>query len=184
MRPDFSVMHSPRLTKRNGVLTRIAPEKMARGIPHPSHGRVSHVRASFFLEELEAAVVGFAGEDHEEDGALEDIDGGVGKSEAALEKAAAGADAADEDRDWDDGDGVLPGEKGDEDSGITVARHDGGVAGTLDGGDFDRAGETRRPAAEHAGDEDEFFPAATPPPWPRGRFRRRRARRSRRWCGS
>ena len=33
MRPLFSVMHSPRLTKRNGVETRMAPPRMASGTP-------------------------------------------------------------------------------------------------------------------------------------------------------
>ncbi len=34
MRPLFSVRHSPRLTNRNGVLTRIAPPSTAIGTPH------------------------------------------------------------------------------------------------------------------------------------------------------
>src|SRR4029450_12226996 len=34
MRPLRSVMHSPRLTNRNGVLTRMAPPSTATGTPH------------------------------------------------------------------------------------------------------------------------------------------------------
>ena len=34
MRPLFSVMHSPRLTNRNGVLTRNAPPSTAIGTTH------------------------------------------------------------------------------------------------------------------------------------------------------
>src|ERR1700687_301494 len=34
MRPLRSVMHSPRLTNRNGVLTRTAPASTASGTPH------------------------------------------------------------------------------------------------------------------------------------------------------
>src|SRR5260221_14699853 len=34
MRPLFSVMHSPRLTKRNGVLTRSIPPSTPIGTPH------------------------------------------------------------------------------------------------------------------------------------------------------
>src|SRR3954467_3063487 len=88
MRPERSVMHSPRLTKRKGVLTRIAPEKMARGGPQMPKP-VSATEDLLFLEDLEAAVVGFAGEDEDEDEALEDVDGGIRQPHAALQQAAA-----------------------------------------------------------------------------------------------
>src|ERR1700688_1049814 len=47
MRPLFSVMHSPRLTNRNGVLTRIAPPRTAIGTPsQPSSAMISHAHSS------------------------------------------------------------------------------------------------------------------------------------------
>ncbi len=42
MRPLFSVMHSPRLTNRNGVLRRIAPASTASGTPHQPIPVIAH----------------------------------------------------------------------------------------------------------------------------------------------
>jgi len=61
MRPDFSVRHSPRETKRNGVETRIAPANIAiqselRYHQHAStgvHNRQVHL-AGLVLEDAEA----------------------------------------------------------------------------------------------------------------------------------
>src|SRR4029079_13097655 len=61
MRPLRSVRHSPRLTNKNGVLTRIAPPNTAIKTPHqPSPPASISVRSR--LDNAQAAVEGLAGE--------------------------------------------------------------------------------------------------------------------------
>src|ERR1700676_501011 len=84
MRPDRSVMHSPRLTNRNGVETRMAPPNNASGtVQSPIVSSAHRV----------------AGEHEHEDDPLQHLYGGVGQAEPALQQPAAGADAAEQHRD-------------------------------------------------------------------------------------
>src|SRR5262245_49613848 len=118
MRPLRSVMHSPRLTKRNGVLTRMAPPSTASGTPHhPSEVIGSGARRP---EDLQPAVQRLAGEDEDEGHALQHQHGGVGQIETPLQHPAAGRDAANEHRDGHDRDWILAGDERDEDAAVAV----------------------------------------------------------------
>src|SRR6185436_3431678 len=91
MRPLRSVMHSPKLTKRNGVLTRIAPPSTATGTPHMPRPSTSGRPGP---EELEPSVQGLARQDEEERHTLQDEHGRIGKVEPALQHTAARRDTA------------------------------------------------------------------------------------------
>src|SRR4030095_7727502 len=104
MRPLRSVMHSPRLTNRNGVLTRMAPPSTATGTPHQPSDVTSGAHQP---ERRPPAVQRLARQDQHERHALEHEYGGVGQIETALQHAAAGRDPADQHRDGHDGDRVL-----------------------------------------------------------------------------
>src|SRR4051812_7172735 len=96
MRPLFSVMHSPRLTKMKGVLTRIAPPRIAIGTP--SQPRVDPSISGFLLaEKSKPAVKRFAGEDDHEGDALEDKYRRIRQFEPSLQHSAAGRNAAEQD---------------------------------------------------------------------------------------
>src|SRR6478672_6772552 len=106
MRPERSVMHSPRLTNRNGVETRMAPPSTASGtVQSPINPSAI---SGFSLQEADAAVKRIAGEHEDEDDALEHQHGCVRQSEAALQQTAAGADATEQDRDRNDRKRILP----------------------------------------------------------------------------
>src|SRR6185369_1794147 len=97
MRPLFSVMHSPRLTNRNGVETRSAPPITPMGTPHRPRSvamRCPHRLLSPGAENLEPAVQRLAGQDEQEGHALQHQHRGVRQIEAALQHAPAGIDAA------------------------------------------------------------------------------------------
>src|SRR5882757_5666416 len=102
MRPLRSVRHSPTLTKMNGVLTRTAPASMASGTPHRPRSVAASMSARLGRFGPEAAVQALAGEDGDEQDALQHHDGGIRQVEAALQQAAAGADAAQQDGHRDD----------------------------------------------------------------------------------
>src|SRR2546428_14185454 len=85
MRPLLSVMHSPRLTNRNGVLTRTAPPSTAIGTPHQPSSVTS---GPLGPKDLQPAVHGLAGQDQHEGDALQDQHGRVAQVEAALQHAA------------------------------------------------------------------------------------------------
>src|SRR5437762_2207268 len=98
-RPLFSVRHSPRLTKRNGVLIRMAPPRTPRATPATSghHRRLLRRRAGRASQERRLPPVeGLGEEDADEEDPLQHVDRGVGQVEDALEQAAARADAAEE----------------------------------------------------------------------------------------
>src|ERR1700724_3321478 len=119
MRPLLSVMHSPRLTNRNGVETRIAPPNTASGtVQSPI---VPSAMSGFSLQEADPAVQRVAGQHEDEDDPLQHQHGGVGQAEPALQQAAAGADAAEQDGDRDHGQRILPRQEGDKDTGKAVA---------------------------------------------------------------
>src|SRR6266581_3999749 len=92
MRPLRSVMHSPRLTNRNGVLTRSAPPSTAIGTTHqpidPSAMSASLLRS--LPEDAQAPVERFAGQNRDEDHALQHQHRGIGQAEPALQEPAAG----------------------------------------------------------------------------------------------
>src|SRR2546426_7233499 len=119
MRPERSVMHSPRLTNRNGVETRIAPPNTASGtVQSPM---VPSAMSGFPFQEANSPIHRVAGEHEDKDDALQHLHRGVGQAEPALQQAAAGADAAEQDRDGNDGQRILSRQKGDEDAGKAVA---------------------------------------------------------------
>src|SRR5262245_51188429 len=101
MRPLRSVMHSPRLTNRNGVLTRSAPPSTATGTTHQPIEPSAMSRT--LPEDAEAAVECLARQHRDEDHALQHQHRGIGQAEAALQQPAAGIDAAEQDRDRNDG---------------------------------------------------------------------------------
>src|SRR6266849_5582996 len=86
MRPLRSVMHSPRLTNRNGVETRIAPPNTARGtVQSPI---VPSAMSGFALQEADASIQRVACQNEDEDNSLQHLDGGVRQAEPALQQAA------------------------------------------------------------------------------------------------
>src|SRR5882762_7042024 len=105
MRPDRSVMHSPKDTNRNGVETRMAPPNTASGTVHnpidPS------AMSGFSFQEADASVQRVAGQHEHEDDALQHQHRCIGQAEPALQQAAAGADAAEQDCDWNDRERIL-----------------------------------------------------------------------------
>ena len=183
MRPDRSVMHSPRLTNRNGVRTRMAPPSTASGTVHePSRSSV-HVRTLPGQEDPKRPYSVVAGQDEDEDDALQHQHRGVRQAQPALQQAAAGADAAEQDRDRDDRQRIVPRQEGDQDAGKAVAGGEIGVGAALHGRDLDHAGEAGRGRRR----ESRSIRISLPTPRPddlarRGRCRRRRARRSRTRC--
>ena len=83
MRPERSVMHSPRLTNRNGVETRIAPPNTASGtVQSPI---VPSAMSGFSLQEADAPVQRVAGQNEDEDDSLQHQHGGVRQAEPALQ---------------------------------------------------------------------------------------------------
>src|SRR5881296_2647298 len=130
IRPLFSVRHSPRLTNRNGVLPRMAPPRTASGTPHhpsasTSGGLLWHDPVGWRRhrrpEDAEPPVHGLAGEDDQEDDAAHHLDRRVRQIVAPLQEAPGGVDAAEQDRDGNHSEGILPGEEGDEDPRVAVA---------------------------------------------------------------
>src|SRR5450755_3976742 len=111
MRPLRSVMHSPRLTNRNGVETRIAPPNTASGtVQRPM---VPSAISGFPFQEADAPVHRVAGEHEHEDNSLQHLHGSVRQAEPALQQSAAGADSAQKYRNRNDGQRILPGQESD-----------------------------------------------------------------------
>ncbi len=75
MRPERSVMHSPRLTNKNGVETRMAPPNTARGTVQSPIDPSAISRFSF--QEADPPVQRVAGQDKDEDDPLQHQHGGV-----------------------------------------------------------------------------------------------------------
>src|ERR1700687_1303839 len=89
MRPERSVIHSPRLTNRNGVDTRMAPPNTASGtVQSPI---VPSAMSGFPFQEAYSAVKRVACQHTEEDNSLQHLNRGVRQAEPALQQAAAGA---------------------------------------------------------------------------------------------
>src|SRR6266849_5646613 len=103
IRPLFSVRHSPRLTKINGVLARVAPANSASGTPHsPMSVKLATLHLPP-LEDLEPAIKSFEGEDHQEQKPLQHQHSCIGKMLTPLQQPTAGADTANEDGNGNDG---------------------------------------------------------------------------------
>src|SRR5262249_51889905 len=148
MRPERSVMHSPRLTNRNGVETRMAPPNTASGtVQSPID---PSAMSGLALQEADSSVRRVAREHENEDDALQHQYGCVGQAKAALQQSAAGADAAEQDRDRDDRERILPRQERDQDARETVAGGEIGVGAALHGRDLDHAGESGAGAGEEA----------------------------------
>src|ERR1700676_3758487 len=134
MRPERSVMHSPRLTNRNGVETRMAPPNTARGtvqspiVPSPMSG--------FPLQKANSSVERVARQNENEDNSLQHLNGGVRQTKAALQQPAACADSAEQNRNRNNGKRILPGQEGDEDAGEAIACGEVGIGGALHRGGF------------------------------------------------
>src|ERR1700754_2127808 len=105
MRPERSVMHSPRLTNRNGVETRMAPPNTASGTVQSAID--PSAMSGFPFEEADPPVEGVARQHEHEDDPLQPLHGGVGQAEPSLQQAAGGADAAEQDRDRNDRERIL-----------------------------------------------------------------------------
>ena len=81
-----------------------------------------------------------------------------GRPSRRCSRPAARADAAEQDRDRNDGQRIVPRQERHQDSGEAVAGREIGVGAALHGGDLDHAGETGRRAGEEAGDQDRDWP--------------------------
>src|SRR5436190_19705223 len=100
MRPERSVMHSPRLTNRNGVETRMAPPNTASGTVQSPIDPSAMSGLSF--QEADAAVERVARQHEDEDNALQHQHRRIRQSQPALQQATTGADAAEQDRHGND----------------------------------------------------------------------------------
>src|SRR5260370_22662228 len=106
MRPERSVMHSARLTNRNGVETRIAPPNTARGtVQSPI---VPSAISGFALQKANSPVERVARENEDEDNPLQHQNGRITQPEPSLQQPAACADAAEQERDRNNGERILP----------------------------------------------------------------------------
>src|SRR5262249_21618220 len=146
MRPERSVMHSPRLTNRNGVETRIAPPNTASGtVQSPIDPSAMSTLA---LQEANSSVHRVAREHENEDDALQHQHRRIGQAKAALQQSAARADAAEQNCDRDDCERILPRQERDQDAGETVAGGEVGIGAALNGRDLDHSGEPGTGAGE------------------------------------
>src|SRR5712672_3143207 len=125
MRPLRSVMHSPRLTNRNGVETRIAPPNTARGtVQSPI---VPSAISGFAFQKANSPVQRVACQHKDKDNSLQHLDRGVRQAEPALQQAAAGADAAEQNGDGNNRKRILPRQEGNENSRKAITGREVGV---------------------------------------------------------
>src|ERR1700722_1772326 len=111
------------------------------------------------LKDLEKAVERLGGQQQNEDKALKNLPRRVQQAHAPLDEAAGSDDAAKQDRDgWDD-QGVMPREERDENAGKAVAGGDGRFRAALDRRHFEEAGEPGAGAGDSATSNNE------PPDW-------------------
>src|SRR3981081_2232579 len=119
MRPERSVMHSPRLTNRNGVETRMAPPNTASGTVHSPI--VPSAMSGLALQKANSPVDRVAREDEHEDDPLQHLDRGIGQAEPSLQQAAAGADPAEQHRNRNNRQRILPRQERDKDACKSIA---------------------------------------------------------------
>src|ERR1700759_636581 len=153
MRPERSVMHSPRLTNKNGVETRMAPPNTASGTVHKPI--VPSAISGFAFQEANSSVQRIAGENEDKDNPLQHLNRGVRQAEPALQQSAAGADSAQQDSNGNDRERILPRQEGDEDAGETIAGRKVGVGAALHRGHFHHAGEAGRCARQKTDGHDQ-----------------------------
>ena len=94
-----------------------------------------------------------ARQDQHEGDALQHQHRRVGQAEPALQQAAGGAEAAEQDRDRDDRQRVVARDERHQDAGVAVAGDQRGVGVGVHRRDLDRAGQARAGAAERAGQQ-------------------------------
>src|SRR5882757_4843098 len=157
IRPERSVMHSPRLTNRNGVETRMAPPNTASGTVHSP--MVPSAMSGFSLEKTKSSIKRVAGENKDEDHSLQHLNGGVGQAEPTLQQAAAGADTAQQNRNRDDRQRILPRQEGDQNTRETIACCEVGVGAALHGGDFDHSRKPGRRTRQKTNCHDQLADA-------------------------
>src|SRR6202022_3579721 len=125
MRPERSVMHSPRLTNRNGVETRMAPPNTASGtVQSPI---VPSAMSGFPFQEANSSIKRITCQNENENNSPQPLNGGGRQAEPALQQAAAGADSAQKNRNRNNRQRILPRQEGDKDAGKAVTRCKVGV---------------------------------------------------------
>src|SRR5277367_1281326 len=86
MRPLRSVMHSPRLTNRNGVETRMAPPNTATGtVQSPID---PSAMSGFSFQKADPSVQRVAGQDEDENDSLQHLHRRIRQAEPSLQQAA------------------------------------------------------------------------------------------------
>src|ERR1022692_2300540 len=105
------------------------------------------------LEDFEFSVKRIAEQDHEKDQPLKNENRRVGQLKLALQNTTAGENAAQHRRDENDRQAAMSRDECDENSCVAVARRERFIRATLNGGDFDHAGDSRRRARQKTGDE-------------------------------
>src|SRR4030081_3405615 len=90
MRPERSVMHSPRLTNRNGVETRIAPPNTASGtVQSPMvPSAIRFAPSGFAFQKTDPPVQRVARQHRDKDDSLQHLNRRVGQAEPALQQPA------------------------------------------------------------------------------------------------
>src|SRR5882757_8651398 len=157
MRPARSVMHSPRLTNRNGVETRMAPPNTASGTDQSPI--VPSAMSGFPFQEANSPVQRVAGQNEDENDSLQHLNGRVRQAEPALQQAAAGADSAKQDGDRNNRQRVLARQKGNKDAREAVTGREVGIGSALNRGDFDHSGKAGCGACEKADRQDQLADA-------------------------
>ena len=162
MRPDFSVRHSPRLTNRKGTPTRGSRRRQCRRTRRSTVERHADLVRSIAAcagagppagaagfrklakKAPSPAAQGFAGQDQHEGKALQHQHRRIGQAQAALQQAAGGAEAAEQDGHRNDGQRVVPRDERHQDAGVAVARDQRGVGAVVHRRHLDGAGQARR----------------------------------------
>src|SRR6266571_4751808 len=154
MRPERSVMHSPRLTNRNGVETRMAPPNTASGtVQSPI---VPSAMLGFVLQEANSSVQRIACENGDEDNSLQHQHRRIRQAEPALQQAAACADSTQKDRNRNNGKRILPCQEGNENAREAIASREIGIGPALHGRDFDHSRQTGGCARQKADGQNQL----------------------------
>src|SRR6195256_51427 len=157
MRPLRSVMHSPRLTNRNGVETRMAPPNTASGTVKMPF--VPSALSGFPFQEANSPVQRVACQNEDEDNSLQHLNRRVREAEPALQQAAAGADSAKQDGHRNNRQRILPRQKGNKDAREAVTGREVGIGSALNRGDFDHSRKSGRCARQKADRQDQLADA-------------------------
>src|ERR1700693_1469648 len=157
--PLFSVRHSPRLTKRNGVPPRNAPARIARGTAnHPIPALrllIDQCLCILFSEHLPFAVETFAVENNQEHDSLKYHDGGIRQMMVALQNASTGQQSSKQDRNEDATEGALARQKCDQDATVAIPGIERLIGPSVNGGHLDHACEPRAGPRQETGDQSD-----------------------------